>query len=147
MFEKFWDTTSLIRRLYDKEMQPVCEHYQITRMELDILLFLANNPSFDTARDIIERKKLTKSHVSASIKKLTERGLLETSYYPENRKNIHLKVQEEAREIVAKGREAQRAFGAVLTKNLSVEEIQELRDSFEKISDNIRTALKEEGYR
>ena len=147
MFEKFWDTTSLIRRLYDKEMQPVCEHYQITRIELDILLFLANNPSFDTARDIIERKKLTKSHVSASVKKMTERGLLEQSYHPENRKNIHLKVKGEAQEMIEKGREAQKAFGVVLTRNFSMEEIQSLRDSFEKISDNIRAALEEEIYR
>ena len=51
-----WDLRSLTKRLYGQRIQPVCEAYGLTRMEMDILLFLANNPAFDTARDIVERK-------------------------------------------------------------------------------------------
>ena len=32
-----------------------------------ILLFLANNPEYDTASEIVRVRQLTKSHVSASI--------------------------------------------------------------------------------
>lgn len=46
---------SLFKKIYDQSLEPVCKKYQLTRMELDILLFLANNPGYDTAKDIIER--------------------------------------------------------------------------------------------
>ena len=48
-----WDLRSLTKRLYGQRIQPVCEAYGLTRMERDSLLFLANNPAFDTARDIV----------------------------------------------------------------------------------------------
>lgn len=79
-------------KLYRMGLEPVCEKYGLTRMELDILLFLANHPEYDTARDIIEKRKLTKSHVSASIARLKERGCLETYFEDGNRKTIHLKL-------------------------------------------------------
>ena len=37
-----WDLRSLTKRLYGQRIQPVCEAYGLTRMEMDILLFLAN---------------------------------------------------------------------------------------------------------
>ena len=59
-------------------------------MELDILLFLANNPSFDTATDIIEVRYLSKSQVSFSIKLLEQWGYLRKEYLGCNRKTAHL---------------------------------------------------------
>ena len=85
-----WDLRSLTKRLYGQRIQPVCEAYGLTRMEMDILLFLANNPAFDTARDIVERKQFTKSHVSASVAELERRGYLRGEFREGNRKTVHL---------------------------------------------------------
>ena len=49
-----WEHQNAIKALYSKCVEGVCVKHSITRMELDILLFLANNPCFDTATDIIE---------------------------------------------------------------------------------------------
>ena len=62
---EFWDHLFLFKRLYDQTMDPIAQQWDLTRMELDILLFLANAPAYDTAADIVERRRLTKSHVSA----------------------------------------------------------------------------------
>lgn len=51
---------------YYRALQPLCLETGLPPLAVDILLFLANNPAFDTARDIVERKQFTKSHVSAS---------------------------------------------------------------------------------
>ena len=59
-----WELPAPIKALYADCMEPVCHTYHITRMELDILLFLANNPKYDTAAEIIEIRYLAKSHVS-----------------------------------------------------------------------------------
>ena len=45
MLFDLWDGLSLFKKIYDQSLEPVCKKYQLTRMELDILLFLANNPA------------------------------------------------------------------------------------------------------
>ena len=59
-----------VKTLYSEFVSPVCAKYGLTRIELDILLFLANNTRYDTATDIVEVRFLAKSQVSAAIKNL-----------------------------------------------------------------------------
>ena len=63
-----------VKTLYSEFVSPVCAKYGLTRIELDILLFLANNTRYDTATDIVEVRFLAKSQVSAAIKNLEARG-------------------------------------------------------------------------
>ena len=44
---EFWDHLFLFKRLYDQTMDPIAQQWDLTRMELDILLFLANAPAYD----------------------------------------------------------------------------------------------------
>ena len=65
-----WDYFTHARTLellYHKLQSPVLARYQMTQIELDVLLFLANHPGLDTAKDIVEIRRLTKSHVSAAV--------------------------------------------------------------------------------
>lgn len=100
---EFWDHLFLFKRLYDQTMEPIAQRWDLTRMELDILLFLANAPAYDTAADIVERRRLTKSHVSVSIHSLVRRGWLERSYLPGNRKSAHLRLLPASAPAVADG--------------------------------------------
>lgn len=110
MIIDFLDTITTIKKLYTVSLEPVCKQYDLTRMELDILLFLANNPQYDSAKDIIERRKLTKSHVSTSIKSLTKNNYLKPVYLPNNKKTVHLKLLNSADEIIKAGQQAQKIF-------------------------------------
>lgn len=143
MLAEFRNNASLTKKLYDHTMNPLCGIYHITRMELDILLFLANNPDCDTARDIIEQKRFTKSHVSSSLKLLEEKGYLEKNFHPGNRKTVHLSLLPASQEIVAAGQNAQRKVFSKIFAGLSSEEIEILRKAFQKTTQNIREALKE----
>ena len=63
-----WDYFTHARTLellYHKLQSPVLTRYRMTQIELDVLLFLANHPGLDTAKDIVEIRRLNKSHVSA----------------------------------------------------------------------------------
>ena len=117
----------------------------MTRMELDVLLFLANNPGFDTATDIIEQKHFTKSHVSSSVKQLEARGYLQGEFYPGNHKTIHLKILPEAKESVCDGQNAQKNFFSCVFQGISQEETCLMERIYGKINENIQKALKEEG--
>lgn len=139
-----WEHQNAIKTLYAKCVENVCSRHQITRMELDILLFLANNPCYDTATDIVEIRYLSKSQVSASIKLLEERGYLRKEYAAGNRKTAHLKICEDASDLIADGRRAQEKFVAINLQGLDQKEIEGMKRCLDRILKNINAYLKED---
>lgn len=131
---------SLIKHLYDREMEEVVQAYDIKRMELDILLFLANNSDYDTASDIIHRRGLAKSHVSTSIKRLIEKELIYTDKQEGDKKKIHLHLCPNTNQIIEDGRKAQKKFYHILMKDFSKEEVETLQKLFKKIEYNMQHA-------
>ena len=127
-----WEHQNAIKVLYSKCVEGVCVKHNITRMELDILLFLANNPCFDTATDIIEVRYLSKSQVSSSIKLLEQRGYLSREYLECNHKTAHLRICREAMDIIHDGQAAQ-------------EEIDSMKRYNDRILCNINAYLKGKG--
>ena len=113
---------SALKRCYVHEMAEVLSRWQLTSMELDVLLFLGNNPDCDTASDMVQLRQLTKSHVSKAVERLTELGLVLQQRDEMNRRRIHLKLAAAAEPILREGREAQKRFVEVLTRGLSDED-------------------------
>lgn len=144
MLFDLWDGLSLFKKIYDQSLEPVCKKYQLTRMELDILLFLANNPGYDTAKDIIERRRLTKSHVSMSLKDLERRDLVQKEYYPGNQKTAHLKLSSASIQMVAEGQQAKKKFFQTVFRDFNPEDVSRMEDYFERMRKNMQNALKEE---
>lgn len=138
-----WEHQNAIKTLYAKCVGDVCSRHKITRMELDILLFLANNPHFDTATDMVEVRYLSKSQVSAAIKTLEEGGFIRKEYADNNRKTAHLKICEVASSIIADGRAAQEKCVSIMLQGLSQEEIEGIKRCFQHIWENIDGYLKE----
>lgn len=136
-----WEHHFPMKALYSACMEPVCKQHSITRTELDILLFLVNNPNYDTAADIIEVRRLAKSHVSTSLKALELAGFLEKHYYPGNRKTAHLSVCSSAAALIADGRKAQEQFFSIICDGLSMEEIEMMQKFFSHIQKNIKHYL------
>ena len=136
-----WEHNLPIKTLYSVCVDPVCKKHHINRTELDILLFLANNPQYDTAADIVEVRYLAKSHVSISIKELERLGYLKGRYQEGNHKTIHLVVQEEARDVVIDGRMAQQEFFNIMFHGIKQKEVEQARSFFSQVSQNIRNHL------
>ena len=124
-------------KVYTQFLSPVFEKHNLTYMELTVLLFLANNPTLDTASHIVKCRNLSKSHVSMSVRSLTEKGLLEGMYQDGDRRAVHLKPTQWAEEIIAEGREAQRAFMNVDFSGITPEELKTLSLLIEKTDKNI----------
>ena len=111
---------------------------------MDILLFLANNPSFDTATDIIEVRYLSKSQVSFSIKLLEQWGYLRKEYLGCNRKTAHLRICVAAIDIISDGQAAQEKFISIMLDGFSQAEIDSMKQHNDKILHNINAYLKGE---
>lgn len=139
-----WEYQNVIKTFYAKCVEKVCEKHHITRMELDILLFLANNPIFNTASDMVEVRCLSKSQVSVSIKLLEKKGYLRKEYVNGNRKTAHLLICDSASHIVADGKAAQEQFVAIMFAGIPQEEIQSMKRCMKHILENINPYKKEE---
>ena len=135
MLPVFFIRSQGLRKLYCGLFTSMLESWGLTQLEADILLFLANNPEYDTARDIVEVRHLAKSHVSAGIEALAGRGLLEREKLAGNRKTIHLRLTEAA------GQAVQRQYGELLLAGLAEGEREELFRLLERIGENVDAAL------
>lgn len=136
--DRYLENTQLAKKYYDLAMEPVCREWDLTRNELDVLLFLFNNPSFDRAADIVRIRRLTKSHVSLSVNNMESRGLLIREYDPDDRRVAHLKLTAKALPMAAAAREAQQTFLQSLFQGLTREEMELWQGILEKIHNNIR---------
>ena len=138
-----WNIRTSLRSLYTMCVEPVCRSYTITRTELDILLFLANNPKYDTAAEISELRHLVKSHVSISLKSLEAAGYIEKTMVEGDRRRIHLKLTEAADPVVREGQKQQAAFAGIIIAGLGDEELQEFHSCLSQMEQNIKKYLEE----
>ncbi len=134
IFENFFSG----QNLYERTVMPVCREFGLTYMEFTVLMFLHNNPQYDTAAQIVRIRRLTKSHVSISLKGLQERGLVKGEYFPGNQKTLHLSVTEAAKPVVEAGLAAQKTFGSKLARGFTEEELEQFKKMVEKLNENIR---------
>ena len=127
---------------YEILKSSVCEKYQLRQMEYDILMFLYNNPQHNTAADIVRYRKSTKSHVSTSLKKLENKGLVEKIQSENNKKHIEIVLLDKAKLIVEAGTNVQKQFAQTVLSGLTVEEKQMCIRIFDKICNNAEEYLR-----
>ncbi len=139
----FWDQHKTITSYYELLSGEVCDRYELTQMEYDILMFLHNNPQYNTAADIVKVRKSTKSHVSTSLKSLENKGLIERIQSEDNKKHITIVLLEKAELIVQKGIYAQKQFAHNVLIGLTEEEKHMCIKVFHKICNNAEEHLRE----
>ena len=75
-----------LSKAYSETCKPLCHELNIPQTAFDILLFLANNPEYKTARDIVEIRKIKANLVSVNVDKLVNEGYLERKSVEGDRK-------------------------------------------------------------
>ena len=83
------ETMALGRKLghvYEERLRPVCRKYGLTRSGMDVLLFLANHPENNTARDLCAVRGMKSGIDSVAVDELLEKGLLRVEVDAEDRR-------------------------------------------------------------
>ena len=127
-------------QLYRRILAPTLQLHELTRMEMDVLLFLANNPEYDTARDLVEIRRLSKSHVSAAVDALVQRQFLQRSQLPGNKKLIHLRLTPAAQPAIRDGQAAQKEFMTRLLVDFTPQEERQLFSLLNRLNHNAQAA-------
>ena len=97
---------------------------------------MQNNREYKKASDIVEVLGIAKSHVSMTILSLEERGLLERTMDPCDKRSSILELKN-TEAIVEEGRKVQNRFMEILLDGLDKKEVMDTKKSFEKIEENI----------
>jgi len=137
----FIDFVSSFTELYDRQMAPISKAHDLTSMELSILLFLANNPNYDTAKDIVSKRNLTKSHVSISLRELEERGFVKKERRNGNNKTLHIVLLPASHKAVYEGQKAQAEFFSTIMSDFSKKDTEIFLSYIARINENITTSL------
>lgn len=134
-------TAQHLKKLYEKSFYAMQEREGLTQIEIDILLFLSNNPRYDTASEIVEFRGLSKSHVSAAVEKLIHKGFLSRSPDKADRRCIHLTVEDKALGVVEELKQVQRDFFALLYHGITDEERALWNRVLGKLEENVKNAF------
>lgn len=130
-----------LSKAYSKTCKPLCNELKIPQTAFDILLFLANNPEYKTARDIVEVRKIKANLVSVNVDKLVNEGYLERKSVEGDRRKIYLICTEKSREIIKKGQALQQLFIENLFFGMDEETRKVLQQGMMQMENNIEKML------
>lgn len=122
---------------YHIMLAPLCKETGLPPMALDILLFLANDPEHNTAKDICRMRGHKSGIVSVHVERLVNDGLLERQEMPGDRRQTRLICTEKAQDIITRGRDIQWQFGLRLMEGISKEDHETMHRCFERIDVNL----------
>ena len=134
----YFDMLSMAQKSYGKLLAPLCREEALTRNELDVLLFLPNNPGYARAADIVAHRGMTKSHVSLSVANLEQRQLLRRNFDPMDRRTAHLELTEAGKTIALRARKLQEQYFDALYRGVSEEEFAAWKRFTATVYENIR---------
>lgn len=132
------------KKYYTVQFEGAAAAYGLNQLEIDILLFLHNNPELCTASDICRYRALAKSNVSAAVERLRSRGVLTVSPAPGNRRQRLLGFTADGQRIAAALAEIQHRTVEPLFEGFTAEEQQRLQEYLSRIDANIQRQLKKE---
>lgn len=128
---------------YNKKCKPLCQKLGLPQTAFDILMFLANNPNYKTASDIIEVRKIKANLVSVNVEKLVQEGYLRREAVKGDRRKTQLICTDKAQPIIEKGRQVQAAFFELLFEHIDGETKKIFEEVIERIGSNVDRILEE----
>lgn len=129
---------------YSTVCKLLCQELKIPQTAFDILLFLANNPSYKTASDIVEVRKIKANLVSVNVDRLVQEGYLIREAVEGDRRKTQLICTEKAAPLIERGQKLQREFGERLMENIDPETRNAFFRAIEIVSRNLDAILEGE---
>lgn len=125
------------RDAYGKAMEPLCRELELPQAAVEILLFLANNPGLNTAKDICTYLRLKPGLVSLHVERLVQEGYLERCTAPKDRRRCPLVCTRMAEAAISRGRSLQADFSASLVRGLDAGELERFLGCLSVMEENL----------
>ncbi len=125
-----------LRKLHSKYFSEFAREHDLSPSEIDVLIFLDRKLDHDISRDIADELSLSKSMVSKAVDSLIRRGYISAFHDEEDRRRIHLRLEEAVMPLVKELRTRRAAFFRQIFKGLTTEELAVQKQIIEKITTN-----------
>lgn len=129
---------------YNVICKPLCRELGLTQTAFDILMFLANNPDYKTARDIVEIRHIKANLVSVNVDRLVQEDYLVRKPVKGDRRKMELYCTENAETIISRGRKLQDTFSESLFGSMEEETREAFFEAIKQMDKNLDELLKEE---
>lgn len=136
------ELTKKFMAAYKAAQKKVCKAWNVPEVSLDILLFLANNPEYTTARDIVEVRSIKANLVSQHVDRMVREGYLCRKEVQGDRRKRDLSLTEKAMPIIEAGRRMQTNFFETLFHGISEGEKRAFFETMDIMSRNMDKILK-----
>lgn len=138
----FFVSYAKLEKVYRKMCARAVAEYRLTPNEIVVLMFLSNNPTHDTAKDIAHYKDISKGLVAKSVDLLCRRGLLQQERDENDRRLIHLRLCEDSGWITSRLRSCREAFSERLYRGLPEDYPERLQKTVAPMIENIEEMLR-----
>ena len=129
---------------YHAACKPLCQELGLPQTAFDILLFLANNPTYKTARDIVEIRHIKANLVSVNVDRLVQEGYLIRQAVAGDRRKTELICTNKAQPVILRGRQLQEEFSERLFNNIDNDMKEAFFATISLIEKNLDIILEEE---
>lgn len=125
--------------VYEKYCQKVIRDWGLNATSFQVIMFFANNPQYNTARDLCRMRGMKTGIASVAIDQLCREGLLQRRTDPGDRRVQRLYLTEKSDALVEAGREIQIRFFEQLRSGLTEEEF----DTYFRLTMKLKNTIDE----
>ncbi len=132
-----------LKKLLAKKVEPIMEECNLRPVELDILVFLYREKTIDTAKGIIERKHLSKAHISKSVDNLRRKEFIVVKEDEEDHRILRITLTDKSKVVVRKVSDVYEECKEIMQRGISSEDMAIVKKVIEKMNENINYELGE----
>ena len=139
----FGNNLKLLSKASDKLIYKIAQKYEMSVIELNILLFLKFNMETNLAKDIVDYLGTTKSHVSKAINNLIDKGMIVRIPDDSDNKKLHLLLTDKTKEVIDIAIEERKKIKNILLDGISEQDVNTLKRIVARMYDNINNFTNE----
>lgn len=137
---------ALMRRtnqVYEKFFEELTRRWELNATSFQVIMFFADNPEHNTARDLCRMRSMKTGIVSVAIEQLTSAGLLERKTDINDRRIQRLYLTEKAMPLVEEGRAKRVRFFERIKQGMTEEEFRIYFDLTMKLQSTVEEMARE----
>lgn len=122
-----------IRKVYSKAFTNMLEDDSFSPNEINVLIFLNNNPKKNTSKELCKYLDVSKGLVCRSIDSLLKKDLIKIKPDDEDKRIQRIILSKKSDKIIKQILDAKKEMDKIILKELSINEINQMEKTIKKI--------------
>lgn len=129
------------KKICEKKYEDLMKRYGLRRIELDLLYFLEYADGYNTAKDMVRIRQISKAHISSAVEHLTEQKLVKAKPDSQDRRCVHLTVTSQGAAIAKDILKVRQQIFEIIYQGITQEERQIMQQVSAKIFQNLQEEI------